>query len=121
MFGFWVHMLESVHVVPDPEVNPYHFWQYELNNIFPGREKHSVSAIFSSLKRVNFYRNRLYHHEPVWKGAKVKNINSAIESLVREYSKILDIIKLLSPEKLRYMLEIGYEQKFLECCAKYKE
>jgi len=121
MFGFWVHMLEPVHVVPDITVNPYHFWQFELDNIFPGRDKHSVNAIFVSLKRINFYRNRLYHHEPVWKGKKVKSINCAIDSLDREYSKILDVIKLLSPEKLNYMLNIGYKEKFIECCAKYKK
>lgn len=119
MFGFWVHMLEPIHA--DPKNNPYHFWQFELDNIFPGRNGKSVKSIFPELKRVNLYRNRLYHHEPVWKGKKAQNLNQAIESLEREYSNIFDVIGWLSPEKVRYMNTMGYCTKFYECCRKYKK
>lgn len=119
MLGFWVHMLEPIHA--DPKSNPHHFWQSEIDNVFPGRNGKSLKSIFPELKRVNVYRNRLYHHEPVWKGKKAQSLNQAIESLEREYSKIFDVIDWLSPEKVRYMNAIGYRTRFEECCIKYKK
>ena len=119
MFGFWVHMLEPIHA--DPKSNKHHFWQFELDSIFPGRNGKSVKSIFPELKRFNLYRNRLYHHEPVWKGKRAQNLNQAIESLEREYSKIFDVIGWLSPDKVRYMNFMGYRDRFEECCKKYKK
>ena len=119
MFGFWVHMLEPIHATL--QSNPYHFWQYELDNIFPGRSGKSVKEIFSELKRINVYRNRLYHHEPVWKGKKVKSLNQAIASLEREYDNVLSVIKWLSPEKINYMVDVGFKARFEECCNKYRQ
>jgi hypothetical protein len=119
MLGFWVHMLEPIHA--DPKNNPHHFWQSEIDNVFPGRGGKSLKSIFPELKRVNIYRNRLYHHEPVWKGKRAQSLNQAIESLEREYSKIFEVITWLSPEKVKYMNAVGYRTRFEECCQKYKK
>lgn len=117
-FGFWVHMLEPIHA--DPKNNQHHFWQFEIDNVFPGRNGKSIKSIFPELKRVNIYRNRLYHHEPVWKGKKTQSLNLAIQSLEREYNKIFDVLGWLSPGKVNYMNIMGYQKRFAECCDKYK-
>lgn len=117
-FGFWVYMLDEQHRLPE---NPHSFWQQLSGTVFPGKGKKKIKEIFFLLKQVNIIRNRLYHHEPVWKKkqAKTYNYNKAIEILKKDYFKIMQLLTMLAPEKKRYMDELGFTQRFHECCNKH--
>lgn len=117
MFGFWVYMLDSQH---RDNSKPYHFWQYKTDEIFPGRGEKKVKEIFDVLKRINRNRNRLYHHEPVWKGNKQKTYQEAIVVLEGEYNKIYEALGWIAQEKKSYMERLGFFQRFRDCCEKHK-
>lgn len=116
-FGFWVYLLEPVH--NNNRQNPYHFWQYEIDNVFPGRGDRKIANIFDKLKQINTKRNRLYHHEPIWKKKKVNSFDKAISSLDKEYNILNDAIGWVSPAKKDYMEKLGYKARFDECCEKH--
>ncbi|MEO1851484.1 MAG: hypothetical protein ABGX74_05210 [Psychrobacter sp.] len=117
MFGFWVYMLDTQH---RDYSNEYHFWQYKLDEIFPGRNGKKVKEIFDELKRINRNRNRLYHHEPIWKGKKQKTYHEAISVLEVEYRKIYEALGWIAQEKKGYMERLGFFQRFMDCCEKHR-
>lgn len=117
MFGFWVYCLEPIHA--DNKKNPYHFWQYEIDNIFPGRKGNNLATMFQGLRNINTKRNRLYHHEPIWKKKRANSFNKAVRSLKREYYVVNDALGWTSPVKKRYMESLGYVDRFEECCRKH--
>ncbi|NYS80495.1 MULTISPECIES: Abi family protein [Halomonadaceae] len=118
-FGFWVYMLDVKHRTPN---YPYSFWQYEAGNIFPGNHGKTIGELFSNFKKIIKIRNRLYHHEPVWKNSRpVKDFRGAISRLEREYQIIFDAIGWISPEKKIYMEnELDFKNKFKACCDQYR-
>lgn len=119
MFGFWVYMLDKPHRV---YTNPYHFWQYVTDDVFPGRKGKSVKQMFDQLKSINRTRNRLYHHEPIWKTKKAgnKSFLEAISVLEKEYNKIYESLEWMAVEKKDFMVRLGFFQRFEECCQKHK-
>lgn len=119
MFGFWIYLLEPIH--NNNRNNPYHFWQYEIDNVFPGRNGKKVNEIFENLKQINKKRNRLYHHEPIWKKKATNDFNKAVGSLKRDYKLINEAIGWVSPEKKMYMERLGFKERFLECCEKHRK
>lgn len=119
MLGFWVYMLDKQH---RNNKNPYHFWQYVVNDVFPGRQGKSVKNMFDDLKRINLTRNRLYHHEPIWKKRKREiSFHEAINVLETEHSKAYEALGWLSQEKKGFMIQLGFYERFEECCRKHKE
>ena len=119
MLGFWVYMLDEQH---RDLSNPYNFWNTEINNVFPNRKGKKIKNIFVDLKRINITRNRLSHHEPIWKkrNKDVVCYSEAIRLLEKEYNKVIEVLDWLAPEKKKYMLRLGFEKRFKKCCAKYK-
>lgn len=118
-FGFWVYMLDTPHRNP---ANTYNFWQYEAGNIFPGNPGKTIGELFSKFKKVIKIRNRLYHHEPVWKNQyPIGSFSEAVNRLEKEYKTIFDAIGWISPEKKNYMeTELEFEKKFKACCDQYR-
>ncbi|TKD59218.1 hypothetical protein FBG13_17620 [Cobetia marina] len=119
MFGFWVYMLDEQHRDLN---NPYNFWNTEIGNVFPNRKGKKIKNIFIDLKRINITRNRLSHHEPIWKKRNNGTVCylDAIRLLENEYNKVIEVLEWLAPEKKKYMLRLGFEERFKKCCNKYK-
>jgi hypothetical protein len=117
-FGFWVYMLDEQH--RDPK-NPHSFWNQISGTVFPGKGAKKIKEIFVILKQVNLIRNRLYHHEPVWKkkGPGEYSYKKAIDILKKDYYKIMKTLDMLAPEKKLYMDKLGFTSRFDDCCMKY--
>ncbi|GHG07746.1 hypothetical protein [Thalassotalea marina] len=115
-FGFWVHMLSRSYNNPrDKECN---LWQFKFNDCFPNAKEHKVSlnTIFQKLGILNRFRNRLFHHEPAWKGRKTKNRVESIQYLLKIYQEHLDVIYFLSASKRDLIAILGFEEKFIVEC-----
>lgn len=115
-FGFWVHMLSKNY--NNPRVKESNLWQFKLNECFPNaREKKvSLNTLFQKLGTLNRFRNRLFHHEPAWKGRNTKNREDSISYLLKMYNEHLDIIYLLSSSKRELVNMLGFEDKFIAEC-----
>ena len=72
MMGFWVYLLDA----PYRQTGPNNLWQKCKDDVFPGAKNESIPLIFDELKALNKLRNRLFHHEPIWKASGIKQHDS---------------------------------------------
>jgi hypothetical protein len=116
-FGFWVHMLHIDY--GNPRVKEKNLWQSKFDEAFPNAQKKGKkrSALFSELGVLNKFRNRLYHHEPVWKQIKVNDINGAIDVLNKHYDRHVDFLYYMSTDAITLIKKLGLVDKFKESCS----
>ncbi|KXO06514.1 Tiorf34 protein [Moritella sp. JT01] len=117
-FGFWVHMLHEDY--GNPRKKEKNLWQYKFDDAFPyaknkGKKR---AALFRELGTLNKFRNRLYHHEPVWKQVKVNNINDAIKVLDNHYDKHIQFLSYMSKDAVTLIETLGLANKFKQSCKK---
>jgi hypothetical protein len=97
-FGFWANLLDKSQ---RDSAKPDHFiWdQHDFKKVFVGADKSlSVGIANMRLLSLNSLRNRLFHHEPIWKGRKVDSLSSAIKVVEHQYTDLLEVLGWLSPE-----------------------
>lgn len=86
-FGFWVGMLQ-------PRYNP-EIWSHELRNSFPNfpldKSRYDLAA---SAKRVADLRNRIWHHEPVFR-----------MNLSDEFREAMILLTWICPVKAKWVRE----------------
>jgi len=82
-FGFWVSLLSGRY--------DQRLWaprSYELlDSVFPNRDKHLRHEIGARFALIEDLRNRVFHHEPIWRCA----------SLAQEYADIREAIRWINP------------------------
>ena len=93
-FGYYVYLLHDRHA--DPTM-PYHYiWQPGvLEKVFPGTvtKPRKLNGLFGLFLQCDSIRNRLCHHEPMWKGR--------LTGKKGGYENILLSGKLHAPESVR--------------------
>lgn len=116
MFGFWVGLFES-------HYNDIHshnrLWPHLEGTIFPnlkpGDRVHS--QIHSKLEPIKKLRNRLSHHEPVWKHSTVSNASTAIQYLNSIADNIINLINGISTHRKELLLQSGKISYFKGICS----
>lgn len=98
MFGFWVSLLDRDY--RDTTKHMQCIWdQFALKQVFPGAPAGlTIGRIFNRLTHLNDLRNRLFHHEPIWKAGSVSSVDGAIERLQSQYQDVLEVLGWISPE-----------------------
>jgi len=105
-FSTWEFILDS-------EFNgPNRIWPKHLGRVFRGAwPTHKATIMLSSsrelVKTIREFRNRVSHHEPVWKRFGVQSEADAISHLHEKIEKIRELITLVSPEKAQLILRNG--------------
>jgi len=126
-FGFWEKLLS--HRYYANQDNPYCLWPHLIPDVFPDYKIENRSARKQIAKRfgeIKNLRNRLFHHEPIWK---FKNRNTAeknIASLITVFNDMVKAIGWISKEKKQYLRAFGFVSSFRELCdisclEKYKQ
>jgi len=117
-FGFWVHMLHADY--GNPRMKEINLWQSKFDEAFPNAQRKGKkrSALFSELGVLNKFRNRLYHHEPVWKQAKVNSIDDAIKILETHYERHIEFLSYMSTDAVTLIQTLGLVDKFKKSCKK---
>ena len=117
-FGFWVdiftkpyHNIKNERLWPNLEADVF-------PNLSPSERNHS--KIYGKLKEIKNLRNRLSHHEPVWKNKNVVCTDTAIQYLNSVVEDMLNIIKGISVERYQLLNESGRVDYFKEVCSKIK-
>jgi hypothetical protein len=84
-FGFWVSMLDARY---NPSV-----WSHSLTVGFPhlpaGKSRHHLQK---ASRHIANFRNRIWHHEPIFKA-----------NITAEYSRCMEILAWLCPHKLGWI------------------
>jgi hypothetical protein len=115
-FGFWANLLDSSQ---RDSAKPDHFiWdQHDFKKVFLGADGTLKVGIASMrLLKVNGLRNRLFHHEPIWKSKRVNSLASAIGCLEHQYQDLTEVLGWLSPEMLALFKAWGFEGRLKLAC-----
>ncbi|WP_426608222.1 Abi family protein [Pantoea anthophila] len=119
-FGFWVSMVNRDY--SNGRASYLHLWPHLVPEVFPNAldKKQgtplSVNRIGGDLRDINTLRNRLSHHEPLWRSDKTYCVEQAINKVVRDYHKCLDVIRWINPSNLKLLSIIENTQKMNELC-----
>lgn len=114
-FGFWVKLFEQTYRGKNEETT---IWPHLEKKVFPNlaSNERESSIIFNKLDELKNLRNRMSHHEPIWKTAKVKNKNEAIEYLNSIVDDATMIIYGISKSRYYHLEKSGHILKFRGLC-----
>lgn len=115
MFGFWVSFFEDAYSGTDPKK---FLWPH-IESIFFDKKaivktRTHAHALLVDLKLL---RNRMSHHEPVWKHKSVTNDTSAIAFLNQQVNDALLLIKSMSEERYQHLIKTGKVSYFRGVCS----
>ncbi|MEW8389533.1 MAG: Abi family protein [Candidatus Thiodiazotropha sp.] len=116
MFGFWVGLFES-------HYNDIHsqnrLWPHLESTVFPNLKPADRvhSQIHSKLEPIKKLRNRLSHHEPVWKHSTVNNASTAIQYLSSITDDIINLINGISTHRKELLFQSGKITYFKGICS----
>lgn len=120
--GFWVYMLDSPYsdttkssYIWTPENKSRIFGQFNAGFGRKGKQK-TMKALFQEFQTLLTFRNRLFHHEPIWKRSGCDSHDKAVGNMLGKFDMFLAMLSSLSPEKAKVMSLLGYERKFKDKC-----
>lgn len=118
-FGFWVNMTNKNHrssnnATQSPIIE---LWPKLTKKVFPNAidrfgNRLSINNINTHLHTINKLRNRIAHHEPIWKAEDLYDSNDAINKIVNDYTLCLKIIEWINSDNLK-LLSIIENDKFM--------
>lgn len=115
-FGFWVGLF--VKQYSDLKTTD-RLWPHLEKKVFPhlapADRRHS--NIQRKLDAIKSLRNRLSHHEPVWKMGNVSGPADAISDLTRIVEDILFLIEGMSPSRYKLLVQSGKVAYFRGVCC----
>ena len=95
--GFWASLLHRKYISSLPSV-PTHalFWPLCLKKAFPyiDQSKRNLRYISVRVEDIRRFRNRIFHHEPIWKMNLVRinqELKEAISWFYSDYDKVITI------------------------------
>jgi hypothetical protein len=127
-FGFWTNFLDSKF---EDEAAEIFLWPNLLPVIFPhAPEGITRDTISSKLKRIRELRNRLSHHEAIWKfhnttpgtdrsdyNNPVYGINASCSLLLKSYNELLELISWMSKDRLATFEQFYSGSRFKALCS----
>ncbi|MEK9497381.1 Abi family protein [Photorhabdus sp. P32] len=118
--GFWISMVNNSY---DIQRNSYlTLWPKLRGLVFPyaldiqTQRPLSINSIGNELKEINKIRNRLSHHEPLWRSKNAYQVEHIINKVVESYEKCLKVIKWINPSNLKLLSIIENNIKMSELC-----
>ena len=115
-FGFWANLLDAPH---RDSAKPDHFiWdQHGFKKVFRGAPAGlRVGVVADRLKRLSSLRNRLFHHEPIWKLTRVTSLASAINAMELHYSELVEVLGWISPDHSSLVHAWSFPGRLAKAC-----
>ena len=97
-FGYYVYLLHDRHA--DATQKYCYIWRPGvLQAVFPGimARPRSLNGLFGLLRQCEDMRNRLCHHEPMWKG-RHSGKHGGYENIRQKFLLLFEVLRYLSPE-----------------------
>ncbi|EKZ9225785.1 Abi family protein [Vibrio vulnificus] len=127
MFGFWCGLLGDDF---EDVTNKALLWPNLLKEVFPNTPyKPKRHQIEKTLNRVRDLRNRLSHHEPIWKfyhllhdgspdySNPVWGLTASLGLLEKNYNDILEFIRWISQERYNAFIDAKMDVEFRKLCS----
>lgn len=116
-FGFWTTLIK--HKTYANSHNPYRLWPDLISSVFPyyprgDDERKNISKRFEEIKLI---RNRLFHHEPIWKFKNAQSSQDCVAELRRKFNDIFKAIGWMSKYKRNCLREFGFVESFKNNCT----
>lgn len=118
--GFWVYMLDSEY---RNTASDSFLWSPDNRNEVFSNAKNpwgadlTVAALFDDYHKVLLLRNRLFHHEPIWKKHNCNHVSKAVANVQKDHTFLLKTLKYLSPAKADILKCIDIPDKFDATCT----
>jgi hypothetical protein len=118
--GFWVYMLDSEY---RDTKSPCYLWTPEnKKKVFSNARNAwgaelSIKAIFEEFQQVLNLRNRLFHHEPIWKKHGCNSLDIAVNNVMKNYDFLLKILAFISPAKIKLLTAMKTPENFKSECT----
>ncbi|MGS0724771.1 Abi family protein [Shewanella sp. 0m-11] len=126
MFGFWVNMTNQKHrSSTTPGSQPIiELWPRLTQKVFPNAlDKHgnrlSINHISSKIQDINKLRNRIAHHEPIWKATDLFDTDDAINNVVMHYDLCLRVIDWINPDNHKLLSIIENDKLMGATCSQH--
>lgn len=118
--GFWVALIDKAYSINSPEnTTGLILWPPIRSDVFPNAIRKGnplgINEIRDELKYINTLRNRLAHHEPLWKTNSQFDVKSIINKVISDYQRCITVINWMNPSmtKLLSMVENHKKIKYL--------
>lgn len=112
-FSTWEYILMDVFDFSTTN-NTNCLWPSLLGKVFKNYDhlssdpKAARKKILDLIREIRLYRNRLFHHEPIWvKAPNVTNAKTAIDTVRRKINKIEKMISIVDNENHQALLTVG--------------
>ncbi len=105
MLGFWAQLFSRHYEVGSTRRVSVYFWPHRAAEIFPfaPRPMKTRKAMSTRIERVTKFRNRVFHHEPIWKRNDLKILHYEICETARWISP--DAEELLAGSRVEEVLK----------------
>lgn len=116
-FGFWVSLLTGQYVDIN---NRTKLWPNLTLNVFPntyGPER-NMPFLFQKFDRIRDIRNRLSHHEPLWKDRSSTNLASGLSYVKSMYDDITVCIGYMSRDRKLFLEESSIGKEFIRLSSR---
>lgn len=125
-FGFWVHLTDKNHRSSQPPAQPpiIELWPNLNSKVFPYAKDLngialSINHISSELFEVSKLRNRIAHHEPVWKTVDLFDSDDSINTVIAHYDQCLKVIGWINPNNLKLLSVIDNDKLMGMACSQH--
>ena len=112
--GVWIHLLKE----KENNKDPFYFWENAVRLIFPYRGHVKRNGIFYGLDEVLYIRNRLFHHEPIWKGPNVATFEDAVKKLHSRINIVCNVVAWMSQAVWEVTKHFTLFESFNEACLR---
>lgn len=113
-FGFWCKMLDTEY---EDLTHKALLWPNMSVHVFPNypsQFKFNRQYVFDEFKKARKLRNRVFHHEPVWKfqGYQQLSIDDLLITLNGRYDECLQIVSWISEEAYNEFIAFKLDERF---------
>lgn len=118
-FGFWVNLLKQK--TYRDQYNEHRLWPSLVSEVFTRYDTSSggndIKQIYKRFEEIKLIRNRLFHHEPVWKFKASSTASGSIAELRKKFRHIYKTIGWMSKSKQEYLKKFGFVDLFYKNCT----
>lgn len=123
-FSTWQFILTNAFNAPTPANNANYLWPISVGRVFKNfssidtNPKNARQKIIGIVKELRDYRNRLFHHEPIWtKEPTVVNARTAIDTVRRKINKIEGLLNAIDTRKVAILDKVGVINHARRICS----
>lgn len=115
-FGFWSSLLFKRFYDVNHNTK---LWPNHIAGVFPGAPSsmHAVGSLFKAFDEAVSVRNRIHHHEPLWKHGSVACRDDALAYLSALFRRLLTLMDYLDPSLRRAVERFGISAAIEELCT----